>query len=308
MRNKKIVQTFLSFSIAAALLLPEPAFASSSSARVSTAPHPTCDSPTQDANASVAAKLGSTVQIHWQCIEPGLHFAEIDTPTMKNGICVLKINPHNFSFILCSSTDEDGVPKTLSEWGDQKNLVAAINASMYLPDGITSTGYMKNGKRFNNPRIVSRFGAFFVSEPVDASLPRTGIIEKDNQNWQEQIGKYDIVIQNYRMTNRQRKILWNPGGAEYAISAVAEDSVGNILFLHSREPVEAYTFAEMILSLPLQVKTMMYVEGGSQAGLLLRTPEIRRVISGRHAASLLVTGNSSARLPNVIGVIRKLSE
>lgn len=261
-----------------------------------------------DAEARYRDRSTQIARVLWQNLEHGLDFAEIDAGAMKKGICLLKIAPRNFKFVLGSISDDDSQPKTLSEWGDQKNLVAAINASMYLPDGITSTGYMKNERQFNNQRIASRFGAFFVSGPRERDLPEAAIIEKDNPEWRRLIDKYDIVVQNYRMTNSQQKILWNPGGPEYAISAVAEDMDGNILFMHSREPVEAYQFARTVLSLPLHIKSMMYVEGGSQAGLLLRTPQVRREISGRNAASLLVTGNSSARLPNVIGVQRKMPD
>ena len=37
--------------------------------------------------------------------------------------------------------------------------MAAINASMYLPDGVTSTGYMRQDDYINNKRLVRRFGA-----------------------------------------------------------------------------------------------------------------------------------------------------
>ena len=51
----------------------------------------------------------------------------------------------------------------------------------------------------------------------------------------------------------------------------------------------------------------MYVEGGAQAGLLVRSHSLRREMGGMHAPSLLVTGNLKALLPNVLGVRRKIA-
>ena len=58
----------------------------------------------------------------------------------------------------------------------------------------------------------------------------------------------------------------------------------------------------------LGVRTVMYVEGGAQAGLLVRTDKLSREISGAHAPSLLITGNLKAPLPNILGARRQTSK
>ena len=83
---------------------------------------------------------------------------------------------------------------------------------MYLPDGLKSTGYMRSGTYINNGRIVGRFGAFLTAGPDTPNLPRAAIIEKDDPDWKEKISHYRMVVQNYRMINSQRRILWSPGG------------------------------------------------------------------------------------------------
>ena len=90
-----------------------------------------------------------------------------------------------------------------------------------------------------------------------------------------------MVVQNYRMINSQRRILWSPGGPLYSISAIAQDGKGRILFLHSRDRIEAYVFAQQLLQLPLDIHTVMYVEGGSQAGLLIHSEALSREVQGR---------------------------
>lgn len=239
-------------------------------------------------------------------LEPGLEYGEFVTDGGSKHITAVRINPENFDLLLCSSLREDSQPRTLGEWGEKFNLSAAINASMYLPDGLKSTGYMRSGTYINNGRIVGRFGAFLTAGPDTPNLPRTAIIEKDDPDWKEKISHYRMVVQNYRMINSQRRILWSPGGPLYSISAIAQDGKGRILFLHSRDRIEAYVFAQQLLQLPLDIHTVMYVEGGSQAGLLIHSEALSREVQGRSAA-YFITGRLRVRLPNVIGARRHIT-
>ncbi|WP_241160182.1 phosphodiester glycosidase family protein [Desulfovibrio sp. ZJ369] len=241
----------------------------------------------------------------WIELEPGLSFGEFQLNENETRLSALRIDPARFDFLLCAASRDGRPARALHDWGEQYDLTAAINASMYLPDGSTSTGYMRHGEHVNNKRLVRRFGAFFVAGPDDARLPAAAILDRDDPLWRQRIDQYSLVIQNYRMINAERRILWSPGGPLYSISAVAQDGDGQILFLHCREPVEAYTFAQQLLHLPLNVRTVMYVEGGAQAGLLVRSASLRRELAGRSAADFLVTGNIKALLPNVLGVRRK---
>ncbi|MCR5562512.1 MAG: phosphodiester glycosidase family protein [Desulfovibrio sp.] len=247
----------------------------------------------------------------WVSLEAGLETAEFDLPPDAEGnatertITVLRIDPEKCDFLLCSASLDGRGARTLDAWGEEYALSAAINASMYLPDGSTSTGYMREGRHVNNGRIVKRFGAFFVAGPDDASLPAAAILDRDAPGWEEKLAHYRLVIQNYRMIDAERRLLWAEGGPLYAISAVAQTGDGRILFLHCRRPVEAHRFARDLLELPLDVRTVMYVEGGAQAGMLIRSATLRRTITGAPDIPFLITGRLSAPLPNVLGVRAK---
>ena len=243
----------------------------------------------------------------WRELEQGLFFGEFQLNDGDARLSVLRIDPAYFDFTLCTRSQDSGPSRPLNEWGEQYNLSAAINASMYLPDGSTSTGYMRQGDHTNNGRIVQRFGAFFVAGPDEPGLPLAAIIDRDNPLWRQQMERYSLVIQNYRMINADRRILWSPGGPHYSISAVAQDGEGQILFMHCRQPVEAYAFAQQVLHLPLNVRTVMYVEGGGQAGLLVRSAALTRELVGLSPSGLLVTGDLRAVLPNVLGARRKVA-
>jgi hypothetical protein len=241
----------------------------------------------------------------WTSLEPGLDFGEFQIKESKVRVAAVRLDPVYFDFVLCSRSEDGRGSRSLHDWGEQYGLTAAVNASMYLPDGYTSTGYMRQGKHLNNGRISRRFGGFFVSGPDAADLPGAAIVEQETPDWRRTIDRYGLVVQNYRMISSDRRILWTPGGPLYSISAIAEDGEGHILFLHCREPVEAYAFAQQLLHLPLDVRTVMYVEGGGQAGLLLRSAALTRELQGKSVADFLVTGNIAAMLPNVLGARKK---
>lgn len=237
----------------------------------------------------------------WNELEPGLEFGEFT----DGDITVLRIDPDRFDFALEMASADGGAARPLGEWAREKDLAAAINASMYLPDGMTSTGYLRGDDHINNPRIAARFGAFFAAGPKREGLPQAMIIDRDMPNFRQLMDDYRLVVQNYRLINAQRRILWQPGGPLYAISAVGQDGAGRILFLHGRTPVEAHAFARKVLELPIDARTVMYVEGGAQAGLVVRTSKLSREITVPHAPSFLATGNLKAPLPNVLGVRKK---
>ena len=281
------------------------AAASSDEAAAQQQPHQQSSSLPAATEPATDNGLDNQGRADWRELEPGLLFGEFQLNDGDARLSVLRIDPAHFDFTLCARSQDSGPSRPLSQWGEQYDLAAAINASMYLPDGSTSTGYMRQGDHTNNGRIVQRFGAFFVAGPDEPGLPLAAIIDRDNPLWRQQMERYSLVIQNYRMINADRRILWSPGGPHYSISAVAQDGDGQILFMHCRQPVEAYAFAQQVLHLPLNVRTVMYVEGGGQAGLLVRSAALTRELVGLSPSGLLVTGDLRAVLPNVLGARRK---
>ncbi len=248
-----------------------------------------------------------TITAPWKKLEPGLEhasFALQNTKAPKANLEVLRFDPKYFQFVLHSISEKGCSPQTLSQWASEADTVAAINASMYLPDGRTSTGYMRSGTHQNNKHIAKSFGAFFLAEPTKTHLAPAKLLEKDQPNTLETLDDYAIVIQNFRLINSNREILWSKGGQKHSIAAVGEDGQGNILFLHCRQPIEAYTFAQELLRLPLDVRTVMYVEGGAQAGMVLRQNNESTFWGGRHPADVLL-GSVAVALPNILGVRRK---
>ncbi len=256
----------------------------------------------------------------WKQLEPGLEYGEFsfiaaryERPTGEERppratLRVVRIDPARFEFVLCAASD-GGVPLPLGRWADRMGLVAAINASMYLPDGRTSTGYLREGPHVNNARHGERLGAYFLAGPDGlaraAGVPTAAVEDGTRVDIEALEGHYRLVAQNFRIISEDRRIVWAADNRPVAVAAVAQTGDGHILFLHCRQPVEPYVLAQRLLNLPLDVRTVMYVEGGAQAGLLLRSGGLLFERYGRSAAAILLGDPPAPSLPNVLGIRRR---
>ena len=243
----------------------------------------------------------------WQELEAGLQFASFAPSRTEHAtsIDMLRIDPALFRFSVHSVSAEGPAPHSLAAWAEQHDLALAINASMYLPDHTTSTGYLRYGAHVNNPRIHSKFGAFFVAEPDTPDLPPAAILDRECDPWEERLPRYMLVVQNYRLIDTEGRALWLPGGPEHSIAAVGQDRQGHILFIHCRVPMTGEAFAAALLRMPLALRSLMYVEGGSQAAMLVRSPKLRRLWLGQSSITFLHPPENGAALPNVLGVQRR---
>ena len=80
-------------------------------------------------------------------------------------------------------------------------------------------------------------------------------------------------------------------------SAVGRDGTGAILFILCREPITGVDFGALLLALPIDVRVVMYTEGGSLAGLFLRTPVRSQIWLGRSLPELGLPEARGLRCP-----------
>lgn len=252
--------------------------------------------------------------IAWLSLEDGLDMALLSF-TENNGedfcrrivIRALRFDTERFDVGLYSSRWEGpGVP-TLREWAEKKDLVAAINACMYLKDGQTSTGYMRGGENINNGRIVSRYGAFFVASPRVPDLPRAAVLDRNVDDWKALLPQYDIVVQNFRLMGPDGGQVWPENGPEHAVASIAEDMNGRILFLLSADPCSVHDFVKALNAHKgLNLNSAMYVEGGSEASMLLRLCGKIRLWNGMSPATYMFSSRGDdIPLPNILGIRRR---
>lgn len=239
----------------------------------------------------------------WEEPEQGFEIARFPAVTSAGremDIMVARIDPAFFDFVILAATMPGEQPRTLQDWAAKHNLSAAVNAGMFLPDSLTHTGYLRVKAHQNNGRLVTRFGAFFVTDPKEPGLPSGMVLDRTVPEQEALVSKYNSVVQNYRMISSSRKLLWRVAPQVHAVAAVGTDGNGRILFIHCREPIAGVDFGAMLLALPLDVRQVMYVEGGTQAGLYVR-PGGTQLRMGRHPADFWTDGGVKMPLPNIIG-------
>ena len=241
----------------------------------------------------------NTSAASWLPLAPGLNLAYFPLGQDQEALIILRIDPSKVQFVLGSAAEGRHEPLTLPQWAKAKRLLAVINASMYLPDNRTSTGYMRQGAILNNGRISKKFGAFFVASPDSPRLARATIIERETQGLREKLSHYHLVVQNYRLINSSRQVLWPRNGAAHTIAAVAVTGKGDILFLHATKPLSPHALALELLKLPLDIRTTMYVEGGGQAGLFIDHPAFR---DPQKQLPIFFQKTFMPLLPNVLGI------
>lgn len=252
----------------------------------------------------------------WKAAAPGLDLMELcltlssddvlslAVPVDPPDLVILRIDPELYEFTLHMAS-EDGAHRSLAEHAALHGLTAAINAGMYLPDNLTNTGYMQSSTHTNNPRIVSRFGVFFVAEPNMDSLPKALMLEKSDlgENPAKFLTHYQIGVQNFRLLSAAGEVLWPESQNIHSISALALDKGGKALMILCRFQLSPADFSRLLLALPLDCATAMYLEGGSQAGLLLKLPGAEPgVWRGKRNSILALDGPADAAVPNVLGV------
>lgn len=243
----------------------------------------------------------------WQLLEHGLWLGKFPGVTKAGEVfevVMLKINPQYYDFSLHMAS-QTGRAFSLQDWSNTYELSAVINASMYLPDGVTSTGYLRNHEHTNNAHIGKRLGAFFVASPYNSTLPNADLLDRTSDNWEILLPQYKIVVQNYRVISANRQCLWSTKKVIHSIAAVARDGKGYLFFIHTRYPISDVDFGNLLLSLPIDIRIVMYVEGGSQAGLLINTSNFKQLWMGKHPVNILSINNTSIPIPNVIGIKKR---
>lgn len=248
---------------------------------------------------------GGSTPPSWEVLAPGLELATLENPADPGvRIAALRIDPERYDFSLHNVLWDGEPARPLEAWAENLDLTAAINAGMYLPDGRTGTGYMRRGEARNNRRIADNYGSFFVAGPRVAGLPGAAVLDRSVDDWETLLPQYEIVVQNFRLLGPDGAQLWPENGPMHAVAAVGMDRAGRILFLHCRSAVTVHGFVRVLLASPgLELIAAMYVEGGSQAAMLVRLPGFRQLWTGHHPADLFFGQvGRIAPLPHILGV------
>lgn len=238
----------------------------------------------------------------WKALEPGLDLAEFEVDGGAT-LRALRIDPARFELRLLMAS-ETPPARTVRDWCTRAGMLAGINAGMFQQDGLTSTSLLKSKTHTNNRRLTTH-RSVLAFDPVDAGVPPVQIIDRDSQSFEELAPRYNALLQGIRMISLDGRNVWAAQDERFSIAAVAIDRDGNVLLLHSAEPLAVHDFAENLRLLPLGVRNAMYLEGGSTAQFFLSAGGTLVDRTGRHEGLFATDDPVATPVPNVLGVARR---
>jgi len=259
-------------------------------------------------NSLLSAEKPNSQHQAWQILQTGLAFNEFKVKnkfTKKTAIIrILKIDPKYFKFTLINASNTKlKQNKTAKQWASKYKLMAAINASMFKQDNLSSTAYMRNYKHINNKK-VGKDNSFLVFNKINSNLASVELLDRSCNRLNKLHTQYQTIIQNIRMLSCTGKNVWSKKNLFWSAALFGQDSKGNQLMIHVRSPFRMHDLVNHLRKLPIQLKRLMYLEGGPEAQLYLKTPQLEQQWVGSYETNFNENDNNKQAwiIPNVIGI------
>jgi hypothetical protein len=276
----------------------------------------------QDSIFRACLSLLLTISLHigtgnaaspWTTLEPGLELGEFygKTPSLFSSgkITILRMDPELWEIKLYTR-QEFGYEKNIParEWSRRHQLIAAINAGMYLQDQYTHVGYLQAGELTQSTRISSYQSLAAFSPRVDG-IPAFRIFDLDEQDadFEKITGDYNQVVQNLRLIKRPGENRWSQQDRRWNEAALGEDKQGRMLFIYSRNLLSMHDLNNTLLGLPIDLVAAQHLEGGKEAQLYINHPRHTEDVRNSFDSPFLANGSRLRAwpIPNVIGISRK---
>lgn len=239
----------------------------------------------------------------WMKVDEGLYLSEVN----PQKITLIKIDPRYYSFKLLCASEKGNRRMTVKEWCQRYHLISAINAGMYQKDGVKNIGYMKNFNHINNSNLNTKYKALLAFNPKEASLPEIQIIDMKCQDSGKLMDKYQTLIQGIRMISCKQENVWQKQDRKWSTASFGIDKEGNGLFIFAEVPNSVHDLTNILLSLPISIYNMMYLEGGPEATLYLSARGIEFEKIGYHEGSPPDENFTriARPIPNIIGIAKR---
>jgi hypothetical protein len=264
--------------------------------------------PSAGSGATQGVADTTTQAAAWQALEAGLDLGVFTSPRPAgigdSKVRVLRIDPARFEFrLLNASAQPDGKALTARQWCSRSGLAAAINAGMYQQDHKTSTALMKTRSHTNNPRLTAD-KAMLLFERLSDTVPPVRLADLEFENYPDFAKQYGTQVQSIRMLSSKGRNVWREQAKKHSTAAIGMDGQGRILFIHSRSPYPVHDLVEILLVLPMGLKTCMYVEGGPEAQLYVHSGSVELEAVGSFESGFREDDSNMAAwpVPNVVGI------
>ncbi|WP_201979115.1 phosphodiester glycosidase family protein [Hymenobacter rubidus] len=263
-----------------------------------------------EANSPAPLPRNAPDGLAWQQLAPGLALGEY-TPAKKSGIgdskiTVIRIDPKRYTFRLMESARFKNQRRTAAQWCQQEKLIVCINAGMYEPDG-RNVGYMRSHKFVNNA-VFNADNCLLAFSPIDSLRPEIKLIDRGcAADWEQQAQCYQSVSQSIRMIDCHRRNTWAQQPKKWSSAVWGIDKDGQALMIFCRSPYTMHDYADILLQSPLNIQQAMYLEGGPEASLYVKSGRTERNLVGSYETDFNENDDSreAFALPNVIGIVRK---
>lgn len=232
------------------------------------------------------------IVLSWRTLAPGVDYAT------AGSLHVVRIDP-SVAKVAAGIASEKGVPaQTAAQWCRTSRFAVATNLGMFNADGITHTGYLRNGAHVNSGRW-NDYQSVIALRPGGARWVDLG-------GSKPAFDTYDLVAQNLRLIAGGRRNVWSQSPKRWSEAALAIDGKGRLLFVFSRAPYSMRDFNALLLSLPLDVQQAMHLEGGPEASLSIHAGGVDLDLCGSYETGFMENDGNTRQwpIPNVLGVVR----
>lgn len=205
----------------------------------------------------------------------------------------------------------DGRRRPLPAWVRDHGLAGGINAGMFMPDG-RSVGMMVQDDQVRSARQPSSFEGIIGVDPRSDASSLLGIDGPGCGASQRLSVRLAAMRRRYRSVLQARRVLIDCRGRarawdtrRYSAAAFGRDTEGRAVLVHVRTPYRMHRLAQMIASLRLGIRGLVYMEGGPEASLYLDAEGARAMAVGSWEDGFNPNDRNRAwwDLPNVIGFV-----
>lgn len=246
-------------------------------------------------------------EIQWTQIEAGLEYSKFETnrqsPVGDRKIDLLRIDPNHFQFELIAASEHGNKAKTAKEWTEEFKLTAAVNAGMFQMDGLRNVGYFRSKEYINNPSFNAD-NCLLAFEPKREGPKLFNLIDRECSSWKKEISKYNYVCQGIRMVDCKQNNKWAQQDRIWSMVIIGMDKNGNAIIAFCRSPYSVHDLIDILLASDLNLYTAMYLEGGPEASLCLRSTDLDLNLFGSYETGFFESDENNRfwPIPNIIGI------
>ena len=197
-------------------------------------------------------------------------------------------------------------PLTVEGWADKLGAAAVFNSGQFTAT-LQYIGWLKSGGRWLSPRRKAPWMGLLVSAPragrAQTQLLDLALAKQDHVD--AIAADYENVVQSMMLLDDKGVVRVRRSDLTACRTVVAQDGQGRILVLVTEGATTLYDLARWLPHSGLDIRRAINLDGGIEAQLAIRTPELRLAMYGQYGISPSVfaaTQLARGALPAVIAV------